>query len=93
LDTEPIFCDRCARELTPGAGDWYIVWIHAVADPSSPVVERSRSAEEIRREIERLLADMSALSPQEALDQVQRRLSLFLCRACFTDWIEHPLGD
>jgi hypothetical protein len=93
MSDEPIFCDRCASELTPGAGDWYQVWIHAVADPHAPVIERSRTVEEIRREIERLVAQLSEVSAQEALDQVHRRLTLYLCQRCFTAWIENPTGS
>ena len=93
MSDAPIFCDRCAVELVPGEGNWYVVSIHAVADPTGPVIDRPRSAEEIRREIERLVAELNNLSPQEALDQVRRRLTLYLCQPCFHQWIEDPTGS
>lgn len=88
----PLFCDRCATELVPGTGSFYAVSIHAVADPSGPSVDDNRSAAEIRASIERLLAQLEELSQQEATDQVHRRLTLYLCRACFSAWIENPVG-
>ena len=30
----PLFCDRCSSELVPGKGNFYVVKIEAVADPS-----------------------------------------------------------
>ena len=91
-ETAPLLCARCARELRPGAGDFYQVTIDAVADPSPPVVEKDESAADLRRQIEELLAEMQDLSAREALDQVHRRLVLHLCLACYVDWIENPVG-
>jgi hypothetical protein len=89
----PLFCDRCATELVPGTGNFYAVSIRAVADPTGPTVEDSRSADEIRASIERLLAQLEDASPQEAMDQVHRRVTLYLCRSCFSEWIENPAGS
>jgi hypothetical protein len=89
----PLFCDRCATELTPGTGSFYAVSIHAVADPAGASVDDNRSAEEIRASIERLLAQLADISQQEAMDQVHRRGTLYLCRPCFSDWIENPAGS
>jgi hypothetical protein len=35
-DGPPLLCDRCGVELTPGKGDFYVVRIEAVADPTPP---------------------------------------------------------
>jgi hypothetical protein len=88
----PPFCDRCSRKLTPGEGSFYVVRIEAFADPTPP----SFSAEDLRRdakaEIERLVSEMEELSGQEAMDQVYRRLTLYLCGPCYRQWIEKPTG-
>jgi hypothetical protein len=39
LDDAPLFFDRCSTELVPGKGDFYVVKIEAVADPSPPVFD------------------------------------------------------
>jgi hypothetical protein len=88
----PLFCDRCSAELTPGAGNFYVVTIEAVADPTPPVIEQ-RSPEEIRAALERTLAQLAAVSGQEALDQVYRRVTIYLCRPCYQEWIENPAGS
>ncbi len=88
----PTFCDRCGAELTPGEGSFYVVRIEAFADPTPP----SFSDEDLRRdrkaELDQLLAEMSELSEQEAMDQVYRRLTLYLCTPCYGRWIENPAG-
>jgi hypothetical protein len=90
---EVVFCDRCGTELQPGTGDLYRVTIEAVADPTPPIV-RSDTEEpgELRRKIEGLIAQMEDLSAQEALDQVYRRVTLYLCIPCYRPWIENPTG-
>jgi hypothetical protein len=89
-DTWPLWCHRCGTELRPGEGNFYVVRIEALADPTPP----SFSAEDLRRsakaEIERLLEQMRDLSPQEAMDQVYRRLIVYLCGTCYRQWIEDP---
>jgi hypothetical protein len=91
-DPAPIFCDRCTTELHPGSGDFYRVTIEAVADPTPPDVPAEESAGDLRRKIEDLLAQTEGLSAQEALDQVYRRLTLYLCGPCYRQWIENPTG-
>jgi hypothetical protein len=89
---DPVFCARCSRTLTPGDGSFYVVTIIAIADPSGPVVDEPPSAEELRKEIENLLAQLRDTSPQEAMDQVHRRLTIHLCLGCYRKWIEDPAG-
>jgi hypothetical protein len=85
----PLFCDRCLEHLAPGSGNFFVVSIHAVCDPAPPTAE---APQELRGEIERLLARLADVSEREALDQVYRRLTLHLCLPCFRHWIEHPTG-
>jgi hypothetical protein len=86
-----LFCDRCARDLHPGRGDHYVVHIEAIADPAPPEIEPADPAE-LRRQIQRTLRALDDVSAQEAIDQVQRRLTLYLCNRCFREWIEKPVG-
>ncbi len=88
----PLFCSRCAAELTPGHGDFYALRIVALADPTPPVLERAGSPQETAAEIRRLIQTLRGMSPQEALDGVYRTLMLYLCRRCYDVWIENPTG-
>jgi hypothetical protein len=78
--------------LTPGSGNFYCVTIEAVADPTPPTVSAEDLARDHRKEIERLLAQLEGLSEEEALAQVYRRLTLYLCGPCYRQWIEDPTG-
>jgi hypothetical protein len=88
----PLFCERCAVELTPGEGNFFVVSILAVADPTAAAPAEGQSAEELRAAIERLLAQLEGVSEQEALDQVYRRVIVYLCGRCLGEWIENPTG-
>jgi hypothetical protein len=89
-DVRP-FCHRCGLELTPGRGDFYVVRIEAVADPSPPDVAEF-AALDMDAEIQRLLEQMRDMTEQELMDQVYRRLILYLCGRCYRTWIENPTG-
>src|SRR5262245_28381617 len=85
---EPLFCDRCSVELRPGAGNHYVIKIEAFADPTPPSFSGEESPGDVGREIERVIAQTQHLSEQELMDQVYRRLTLFLCGPCYRHWIE-----
>jgi hypothetical protein len=91
-DTAPLFCDRCTKTLEPGRGDFYVVRIDAVADPSGPVITEDELAVDARREIEQLIARMRGMTEQELKDQVYRRVVIHLCVPCYQRWIENPTG-
>jgi hypothetical protein len=91
-DHAPLLCARCTAELEPGTGTFYQVTIEAVADPSPPTISAADMGTDIRKRIEALLQQMQDLSAQEALDQVYRRLTLYLCGPCYREWIENPAG-
>lgn len=94
MTTEPVTfsCDRCAADLTPGRGDFYVVKIEAVADPSPPILDEKHSDRDLLNEIDRLIDEARDLSEQELLDQVYRRKTIFLCLNCYRQWIEDPAG-
>ena len=91
-DHTPLFCDRCSQELVPGKGDFYVVKIEAEADPSPPLFDEEDLDKDPRREIERLIEESRDLSQQELLDQVYRRVMVYLCLRCYNEWIENPVG-
>ena len=92
MNEVPLFCDRCVRQLYPGDGDFYVVRIEALADPTPPSISVEDLRRDVREEIERLIEQMRDQTEQELMDQVYRRVTLFLCRPCYTQWIEHPAG-
>lgn len=91
-DDVPLWCDRCQRELHPGKGDYYLVRIEAFADPSPPSFSAEDLHRDVRHEIRSLLEELRSYSPQELMEQVYRRVILYLCTNCYRQWIENPLG-
>ena len=91
-DDAPLFCDRCSGVLVPGKGDFYVVKIEAVADPSPPIFDEEDLRRDALKEIDRLVEDTRDLSQQELLDQVYRRVTIYLCLRCYNRWIENPAG-
>ena len=63
-----------------------------MADPTPPDLDERDLGADPRREIQRLVDEMSELSQQELMDQVYRRVTIFLCLSCYTKWIENPTG-
>jgi ribosomal protein L40E len=91
-DDDLLICHRCGALLTPGRGDFYVVHIAAVADPSPPVISAEDLARDHAADIAALARAMEELSEQELMDQVHRQLTLHLCTRCYRQWIEHPTG-
>jgi hypothetical protein len=92
-DPSSLWCDRCAKPIHPGRGDYYLVRIDAVADPAPPVIAAEDLAIDFDQEFKRLVAETEELSAQEAMDQVHRRVVLYLCVSCYNQWIENPAGS
>jgi hypothetical protein len=86
-------CQRCGRELHPGRGDFYLVSILALADPSPPDFTEEDLARNIGHEIRQLIAQMQNLGARQAQDQVYRRLVFHLCNSCYDGWIKDPTGS
>ena len=87
-----LLCHRCGAELTPGKGDFYVVRIEAVADPSPPIISDEDLAGDLDKRITETLEQMRGLSGQELMDQIYRQLTVYLCGACYRVWIENPTG-
>src|SRR5262245_53469050 len=91
-ESAPLICARCAEELETGKGIFYRVFIEAVADPAPPHDPDEKQALDLREQMRKLLDQLENMSEQEAMDQVYRRLTLYLCGPCFQHWIEDPTG-
>ena len=85
-------CDRCSTSLHRGRGEFYLVSIVAVADPSPPTFTEGELAGDVGREIDLLLGRLEGVDELEAVDQVYRRKILHLCTRCYRSWIEDPTG-
>lgn len=91
-DDPPLFCDRCQVELEPGNGSFYVVNIEAIADPTPPNFTEEDLRVDYKAEIARLVRQLREVSAQEAMDQVYRRVTIYLCARCYRAWIENPAG-
>jgi len=88
----PSLCHRCGVELAPGLDNFYVVKIEAFADPTPPIISTGQTPKQVAEEIERLIDQTRDMSEQELMDQVHRRLTLYLCSDCYRHWIEQPVG-
>ena len=85
-------CQRCSAPIVRGRGECYVVKIHAVADPTPPVITEEELAADVRSEIQTLLNQLRGLSEQALIDQVYRRELFYLCGPCYRHWIKDPMG-
>jgi hypothetical protein len=68
------------------------VTIEAVADPTPPPITGEDLQANISEQIRALIDQLQDVSPQEAMDQVYRRVTLCLCTPRYREWIENPTG-
>ena len=64
--------------------------IEAMADPSPPILDEEDIKKNLLKDIGRLIEETRDLSQQELLDQVYRRVTIYLCSGCYNKWIENP---
>jgi hypothetical protein len=88
----PLLCRRCGNRLTPGQGNYYRVTIEAVADPAPPDFCAEDLAQDFEQQIKQLLDRLRNVTEREAMDQVFRRVVLYLCINCYRSWIDNPTG-
>jgi hypothetical protein len=89
----PLFCDRCLREMRFGQGEFYLVRIEAVLDPTPPEFTEEDLARNVTAELNDLVRRLEHLPGREAMEQIHRKLTLYLCPACYQRWIENPTGS
>jgi hypothetical protein len=69
-NASPIFCDRCLAILKPGDGNFYVVAIDAMADPTPPRLDHDmRSDRDLQQEIRELIHQLEDMSEREAVDR------------------------
>lgn len=88
----PISCHRCGAELRLGSGTAYLIRVEAMADPTPPSLDPRELGGDLNRAFREVLEELEHVSAQEAMDQVYRRLSFYLCATCYRRWIENPTG-
>ena len=91
-DDAPILCTSLPKDTRSRPRRILQVTIEAVADPTPPSFSGDELARDYRRDWREVVAALKDTSPQEALDQVYRRVVIHLCNACYRDWIENPAG-
>ena len=64
-DQLSLLCARCGIELKPGTGNFYVVRIEALADPTPPSFSEEDMKLNPRAEIERLIEQMRKSSEQD----------------------------
>jgi hypothetical protein len=90
-DESPLFCAKCLTRLTPGAGDFFVVRIEAVADPTPPSFTEEDLQRDHRRDFHALVEQLNDFSERELMDQVHRKVVIYLCNQCFAEWFENPV--
>lgn len=87
-----LICARCLRLLWVGRGEFFVVQINAVADPSAPDLNayEEQDTNSIRQAYEEVIGQLGEASELEANEQVARQLQIHLCNECFPDWFENP---
>ena len=70
-----------------------LVRIEAVADPVPPIFTEEDFAIDFDQEFQRLVEQTRDFTAQQAMDQVYRRVALYLCFSCYNRWIEKPTGS
>ena len=78
------------KQLAVGRGEFFLVKIEALADPTPPVFDEEALRECQREDLRELVGQLDGLSERESMDQVHRNLTLYLCNACYRTWIENP---
>jgi hypothetical protein len=84
-------CDRCGKDLPPGAADRFVVRIEVFAaegplEITAQDLQRDHAAE-IRRTIEQL----SGMPLDEVEDKVYRSFRFDLCGKCHAAYLRDPL--
>ncbi len=90
--SEPVLCHRCGAVLHPGEGNFHVIRIEAVADPTPPDVRTEDLPEDSSAEMRRLIETMEGMSERELREQVYTRMEIELCGPCFREWLEDPVG-
>lgn len=61
--------------------------------PVPPIFTEEDFAIDFDQEFKRLVEQTRDFTAQQAMDQVYRRVVLYLCLSCYNRWIENPMGS
>ena len=87
-----VVCHRCGALHKPRQPLFYVVRIEAFCAPELPPLTAEDLRADFEAELARILEEVKGLSEQEMMDQVYRKLTLYLCPTCYHRWIENPTG-
>jgi hypothetical protein len=90
---EAIVCHRCGALYVPGEPLFYLVKIEAYPLPELPPLTLEDLLRDFDDEMAQILEEAKDLSSQEMMDQVYRRLIIYLCPGCYGQWIEDPTAE
>ena len=89
-DQDPIVCHRCGALMDEGGPLFYRVKIEAFPVPEVPALTLEDLQRDFDDELARIIEEAKGLSEQELMDQVYRRLLMYLCPRCYHGWIDDP---
>jgi len=89
---DPIFCERCLKNVLPGSGNFFEIRLVAIADPYSPQIP-DQDKEDAKAEYEKLVDQLATISASEAMENIALGRTFDLCNSCFKVWIEDPCGS
>jgi len=89
-DCDVLSCAKCGAELTPGKGDFYVVRIEAVADPSPPSFSEMISSMTRGRQSNACRANVAPVRTGGTRSGVSAA-GRVLVRAVLRTWIEDPV--
>ncbi|MDY7107060.1 MAG: hypothetical protein SYC29_00330 [Planctomycetota bacterium] len=88
-----IVCHRCGALYVPGEPLFYVVKIEAYPLPELPPLTLEDLQRDFEEEMRRIVEETKGMSSREMMDQVYRRLVIYLCPRCYGRWIENPTAD
>ncbi len=92
MDLETLICARCQAMLKPGSGEFWEVKIEAALDPWPPEFTDEDLRRDVTTQWQETVRQLGDLSPTEAMDQVHRHTTIYLCQRCFEPWYEDPVA-
>lgn len=85
-------CARCGVGLRAGRGEWHVVEVRVVADPSPPTFDVEDLEADTEVAIDELLTRLRGLTDRQLREQVYARRLHVLCARCQTRWLADPFG-
>jgi len=84
-------CDRCGKDLPPGAADRFVVRIEVFAAEGPLEITDEELRKDHQAEIRRLVEQLSHTPIDEVEDNVYRAFRFDLCDKCHAEYLRDPL--